>query len=120
LLLIHIFNYCQSVKTAKLLVKLVDTKKIKIAFIDDVREQKIKHAGIVGIPPHSDRETTRDDVSVLAEIIKIWVSEGGKNALRKHILYVASDGYRLIDPQGENTLLVSWDALAIDNDILDY
>ena len=40
-----------------------------IAFIDDVREQKIKHAGIVGIPPHSDRETTRDDVSVLAEII---------------------------------------------------
>ena len=90
-----------------------------VAFISYVLEQNIKHAGIVGIPPDSDK-TTRNDVSVLAEIIKAYISGGGKNILRKSIIYVARDGYRLIDPQGKGTLLLSWDALAIDNDILEY
>src|ERR687885_1999911 len=67
-----------------------------IAFIEYVREQSIKHAGIVWIPPPSAEETPLEIVSVLAQIIKWFIKDHGKNALRRLIVYIGKDGYRLI------------------------
>jgi hypothetical protein len=89
-------------------------------FIAYVREQNIKHGGIVGIPPPSSEDIPYDDIGILAQIIKVFIRNHGRNCLRKHIVYIGRDGYRMTKPQGEDILLYSWGAYHVDFETTDF
>lgn len=78
-------------------------------FVDDhVLEHNVKHAGIILIPKVYNDASARDHHTALAEIAKIFIKEFGRNALRRHIIYIAEDGFRVLDDKGEDYLLASF------------
>ena len=87
-----------------------------LEFADYVLEHKMKHAGILLIPSGWDNDTVEFATAGLIGIIKAEVEQGGKNALRRLIFYIADDGYRVVDEKGKNKLLYSIEAFQRDLD----
>jgi hypothetical protein len=70
-----------------------------------VVENHVKHAGIILIPKDYNDPTDGELHTDLAYIAKEFIRGLGKNALRKHIIYIAGDGLRVLDDKGEDSLL---------------
>lgn len=85
-----------------------------LEFTEYVRENSVKHAGIIEIPPDLDNEDANWAADGLAKIIKVFIDRDGKHAWRKHILYYANDGVHITDDKGDDTLFYSWEAIERD------
>ena len=79
-------------------------------FVEYVIANNIKHAGIVEIPPHLDDNTLISVTVVLAGAVEVYVEELGRNSLRRHIIYLAHDGFHTIDKKGKDQLWYSVEA----------
>ena len=78
-------------------------------FVDDhVVAHNVKHAGIIEIPKDFNDAWAGDYHTVLAHTAKIFIREYGKNALRRHIIYIAEDGFRIMDDEGKDHLLAPY------------
>ena len=78
-----------------------------VDFFHYLLDNKIKHAGIVVIPPGFDNDSAAYGAGVMANILKEFIDIGGKNALRRLVFYIAEDGFRVFDDKGADTLLYS-------------
>jgi hypothetical protein len=77
-----------------------------LEFVDDhVLEHNVKHVGIILIPKVYNDASAGDHHAALAYMAKVFIKEHGRNALRRHIIYIAEDGFRVIDDKGEDLLL---------------
>jgi hypothetical protein len=72
--------------------------------LDHVIEHDAKHAGIILIPKVYNDASAGDHHAMLAYILKVFIKEHGRNALRRHIIYIAEDGFRIIDDRGNHLL----------------
>src|SRR5919202_1114114 len=81
-----------------------------IEFIRYVVANKIKHAGILGVPSTWDNEIAGKASAALAGLVKTRVRQLGKNSLKKVVLYVDDDGYHVI-AKGIQRLVYSMDKL---------
>jgi uncharacterized protein DUF5615 len=72
--------------------------------LDHVVENNVKHAGIILIPKDYNDPSDGELHTGLAYIAKEIVRELGKNALRRHIIYIAGDGLRVLDDKGKDDL----------------
>lgn len=76
-----------------------------LEFVDDyVLEHNVKHAGIIAIPKDYNNPSDGDLHIGLALIAKELIRGLGKNALRRHIVYIGVDGLRVIDDKGKDDL----------------
>jgi hypothetical protein len=73
--------------------------------LDHVIEHDAKHAGIILIPKVYNDASAGDHHAMLAYTLKVFIKEHGRNALRRHIIYIADDGFRVMDDKGEDYLL---------------
>src|SRR5215217_4358780 len=78
------------------------------------KKNKVKRAGIVEIPPDVDYEDIGRVIGLLAGCVEGYIEAFGKNSLRNHVLYVAHDGFHLVDEKGKDLLRYSFEALDID------
>ena len=72
--------------------------------IDYVVERDVKHAGIILIPKDYNDASDGELHTGLAHITKTLIQGLGKNALRRHIAYIAGDGLRVLDDKGKDDL----------------
>ena len=75
--------------------------------LDHVIEHDAKHAGIILIPKVYNDASAGDLHTGLVRIAKTYIQELGRNALRKHIIYIANDGIRIMDNKGQDDLLAT-------------
>jgi len=85
-----------------------------IEFAKYVVDNKIKHSGILLIPSGWDSDIVEFATAGLIGIVKGEIEQGGKNALRRLIFYIAEDGFRVVDEKGKDTLLYSVEAFERD------
>jgi hypothetical protein len=64
----------------------------------------VKHAGIIAIPKDYNDASDGDLHTGLAYTAKLLIQGVGKNALRRHIIYIAEDGLRVLDDKGKDDL----------------
>ena len=88
-----------------------------LEFTEYVRENNVKHAGILEIPPHYDNEEANWTADGLAKIAKEHIHQLGKHALRRHIIYLAHDGFRIIDDKGNDELFLSLERIERDSGV---
>jgi hypothetical protein len=81
-----------------------------VEFANYVYDNRVKHAGIILIPPAWDDEIVEVALLGLLGIVRGEIEEHGKNALRRLIYYIAEDGFRVTDEKGEDHLLLSVEA----------
>ncbi len=82
-----------------------------LKFTQNAYENNFRHAGILEIPPDFDSEDASESAEVLATLAKELFQQLGKHALRRHIIYLAHDGVRIIDDKGRDELFLSWERL---------
>ena len=92
--------------------KLFVTNDVK--FRRYVVANNVKHAGIVEMPQNLDYERMITVTAVLAGCVEGYVEELGRNSLRKHVFYIANDGFHIIDENGKDQLWYSAEAFDID------
>jgi hypothetical protein len=85
-----------------------------LEFTEYVRENNVKHAGIIEILQDLDNEDANWAADGLAKVAKVHIQGIGKHALRKHIIYFANDGVRITDDKGDDSLFYSWEAIERD------
>jgi hypothetical protein len=90
-----------------------------VEFFYYLLDNKVKHAGVVLIPPGLTDDENQLGAFELAGLLKGYIDSGGKHALRRLIFYIAADGFRVVDDAGKDQLLYSWEALERDYDITD-
>ena len=90
-----------------------------VGFFHYLLDNKVKHAGVVVIPPGLDDDEYQLGAFEEAGLLKGYVDAGGKHALRRLIFYIAADGFRVGDDKGDDQLLYSWEALERDFGITD-
>jgi hypothetical protein len=71
---------------------------------DHVLENNVKHARIIAIPKDYNDASDGDLHTGLAYTAKLLIRGVGKNALRRHIIYIAEDGLRVLDDKGKDDL----------------
>jgi hypothetical protein len=86
-----------------------------VEFTKWVREQNIKHAGILEIHPDFDNEEAKWTADGVAKIAKVLIRQRGKHALRRHIIYLDIDGFRVFDDKGDDNLFYSWELMEQDS-----
>jgi hypothetical protein len=79
------------------------TSDLEFVF-DHVLENNVKHAGIIAIPKDYNDASDGDLHTGLAYTAKLLIQGVGKNALRRHIIYIAEDGLRVLDDKGKDDL----------------
>jgi hypothetical protein len=85
-----------------------------LEFTEYVRENNVKHAGIIEILPDLNNEEAHWAADGLAKVAKVHIKGLGKHALRKHILYFNNDGVRITDDKSDDSLFYSWEAIERD------
>ena len=73
-----------------------------LAFTQRVRRENIKHAGILEMHQDLDNEEANWTADGLAKIAKELIRQFGKFALRRHIIYLGHDGFRVFDDKGDD------------------
>jgi len=86
-----------------------------LAFTKRVREQNVKHAGILEIQQDLDNEEANWTADGLAKIAKELIRQFGKHALRRHIIYLGNDGFRIFDDKGDDKRFLSWELMERDS-----
>jgi predicted nuclease of predicted toxin-antitoxin system len=85
-----------------------------LEFVEYVITNRIKHVGILEIPPNLDEETVITVSAVLCGLVEGHIDNYGRNSLRRQVIYVSNDGFRNIDAMGNDQLWYSFEALHVD------
>jgi len=86
-----------------------------LAFTQRVRRENIKHAGILEMHQDLDNEEANWTADGLAKIAKELIRQFGKFALRRHIIYLGHDGFRVFDDKGDDIQFLSWELMERDS-----
>src|SRR5215217_1562515 len=82
-----------------------------VGFFHYLLDNKVKHAGVVLIPPGLADEDAEFGSYVMAGLLQGFIESDGKHALRRLVFYIAPDGFRVVDDTGDDELLYSWEAM---------